>query len=61
MIKRGRPRVMLTEDEKKMIEEYFSNNLNLQQMADKVGITKASLRYKIEKYHREQQEKDLTS
>ena len=49
----GRPMKPLTEEEKKAIIELLSGDESYQEVADKYGMTKDSLRYKVNKYRKE--------
>lgn len=53
MRKQGRQPVPLTAEEIKIVEEFIQNDLTYDEMAAKVGMTKAQLRYKVVKYRRE--------
>lgn len=55
MKSRGRPFRPLTEEEKAIILEYLTNNESYQEVAERHGMTKDSLRYKVSKYRREQE------
>lgn len=50
----GRPYIPLTEEEKAIILEYLETTLSYQEVAEKHGMTKDSLRYKVNKYRKEQ-------
>lgn len=50
----GRPYRPLTEEEKKIILEYLESTLSYQEVAEKYGMTKDALRYKVNKYRKEQ-------
>lgn len=51
----GRP-APLTAEEIKIIEEFIQNDLSYDEMAAKVGMTKAQLRYRVAKYQKERAE-----
>lgn len=53
MRKQGRQSVPLTAEEIKIVEEFIQNDLTYDEMATKVGMTKAQLRYKVVKYRKE--------
>ena len=48
----GRP-APLTDDERKFVKEFLENDLSYEEMAKKVGLTKAQLRYRVAKYRKE--------
>lgn len=50
----GRPYRPLTEEEKKIILEYLTNDESCQVVAERHGMTKDALRYKVIKYRKEQ-------
>lgn len=49
----GRPYRPLTEEEKAIILEYLETTLSYQEVAEKHGMTKDALRYKVNKYRKE--------
>lgn len=51
----GRPYTPLTEEDKKIIMEYLETTLSYQEVAEKYGMTKDALRYKVNKYRKEQE------
>lgn len=51
----GRPYRPLTEEEKVIILEYLESTLSYQEVAEKYGMTKDALRYKVNKYRKEQE------
>ena len=51
----GRPIRPLTEEEKSIILEYLESTLSYQEVAEKHGMTKDALRYKVKKYRKEQE------
>ena len=51
----GRPYRPLTEEEKAIILEYLETTLSYQEVAEKYGMTKDALRYKVNKYRKEQE------
>ena len=50
----GRSIKPLTEQEKKAITEFLSNDESYQEMADKLGMPRETFRYKVNKYRKEQ-------
>jgi len=53
MRKQGGKPVPLTDEEVKIVEEFMQNDLTYDEMAKKVGLTKAQLRYRVAKYRKE--------
>lgn len=53
MKKAGRTASPLTKEEKAIVIEYLTGDLSQQEVADKYGITKGVLRYKLAKYRKE--------
>ena len=53
MRKRGRRYIPLTNEERKLVEDFLSNDLSYEEMSNKIGISKSQLRYKVMKYQRE--------
>lgn len=51
----GRSVQPLTEEEKKAILEFLSNDLSYEQQAKKLGMTKSQFRYRVAKYRKEQE------
>ena len=51
----GRPYRPLTEEEKVIILEYLESTLSYQEVTEKYGMTKDALRYKVNKYRKEQE------
>ena len=56
MKKQGREPKPLTAEEKALVEEFIQNDLTYDEMAKKVGMTKAQLRYRVTKYQKERAE-----
>ena len=54
MKKQGREPKPLTAEEKVLVEEFIQNSDSYDQFAEKHGMTKAQLRYKVAKYRKEQ-------
>lgn len=54
MKRQGREPKPLTAEEKALVEEFIQNSDSYDQFAEKHGITKAQLRYKVTKYRKEQ-------
>lgn len=53
MRKQGGQPSPLTAEEVKIVEEFLENDLTYEEMAQKVGMTKAQLRYRVAKYRKE--------
>lgn len=53
MRKQGGQPSPLTAEEIKIVEEFIKNDLTYDEMARKVGMTKAQLRYRVNKYQKE--------
>lgn len=53
MRKRGRRYIPLTNEERKLVEDFLSNDLSYEEMSNKIGISKSQLRYKVMKYQKE--------
>lgn len=49
----GRPYRPITEEDKAIILEYLETTLSYQEVAEKYGMTKDALRYKVNKYRKE--------
>lgn len=56
MRKQGGQPSPLTAEEVKIVETFIQNDLTYDQMAEKVGLTKAQLRYRVAKYQKERAE-----
>lgn len=52
----GRPPKPLTEAEIEIVLEYLTNDLSCQEVAEKHGMSKDALRYKVRKFRKEQAE-----
>lgn len=53
MRKQGGQPSPLTAEEIRIVEEFIQNDLTYDEMAKKVGMTKAQLRYRVTKYQKE--------
>lgn len=60
MKRMGRFTVPLTKTEIAMVEEYLNTNQSLKEVSAKYGISDGGLRYKVQKYRKEQQ-RDLST
>ena len=56
MRKQGGQPSPLTVEEIRIVEEFIQNDLTYDEMAKKVGMTKAQLRYRVTKYQKERAE-----
>lgn len=50
---KGRSPIPLTEQDLKMVKEYLESDKGLQEVADKYGVSREGLRYKVKKYRKE--------
>lgn len=60
MKRRGGTSAPLTEQERQIVEDFIKNDLSYDEMANKVGLTKAQLRYRVAKYRKERKANEQT-